>query len=149
MDNAQFLHYLCDHSPEEGRAYIQSHMGELSDYDAFANMIAEEALRLRDTNPLLSLQLAELLTFLGEATHQPLAHALGLKAQGDALGYMGQFQAALACLDMAGEEFLKLGDAVRWARTRVAWILSCAWLGRTEDALQEASRARDVLLKHD
>lgn len=149
MDNAQFLQYLCDHSTEEGRAYIQSHMDELSDYDVFASMIADEALRLRDAKPLQSLKLAELLTFLGEVAQQPLLHALGLKAQGDVFDYMGQFQAALACLDMAGEEFLKLGDAVNWARTRVAWIISCAWLGRTEDALQEANRARDVLLKHD
>ncbi len=149
MDNARFLQYLCDHSLEEGRDYIQSHLGELSDYDALANMIADEALRLRDAKPLHSLKLAEMLTFLGEVAHQPLFHALGLKAQGDVLDYMAQFQAALACLDMAGEEFLKLGDAVNWARTRVAWIISCAWLGRTEDALQEANRARDVLLKHD
>src|SRR5574337_1330754 len=100
MDNAQFLQYLCDHSLEEGRAYIQSHLDESGDYDALAHMMAEEALRLRDANPLQSLKLAELLTFLGEAAHQPIAHALGLKAQGDVFDYMGQFQAALACLDM-------------------------------------------------
>ena len=149
MDNARFLQYLCDHSLEEGRAYIQSHLDELSDYAALASMMADEALRLRDAKPLQSLKLAELLTFLGEVAHQPLFHALGLKAQGDVLDYMAQFQAALACLDMAGEEFLQLGDAVNWARTRVAWIISCAWLGRTEEALQEANRARAVLLEHD
>ncbi|HLI08784.1 MAG TPA: CHAT domain-containing tetratricopeptide repeat protein [Ktedonobacteraceae bacterium] len=148
MDNAQLLHYLSDHSLEEGRTYIQCHLHELADYDAFAGLMADQALRLRDAEPLLSLKLAELLTFLGEVARHPLSHALGLKAQGDALDYMGQFQAALACLDMAGEEFLKLGDAVNWARTRVAWIISCAWLGRTTEALQEAARARDVLLKH-
>ncbi len=149
MDNARFLQYLCDHSLEEGRDYIKSRLDELSDCDALANMIADEALRLRDAKPLQSLKLAELLTFLGEVAHQPLFHALGLKAQGDVLDYMAQFQAAMACLDMAGEEFLKLGDAVNWARTRVAWIISCAWLGRTEEALQEANRARAVLLEHD
>lgn len=149
MENARFLQYLCDHSLEEGRAYIQSHLDELDDCDALTHMMADEALRLRDAKPLQSLKLAELLTFLGEVVHQPLFHALGLKAQGDVLDYMAQFQAAMACLDMAGEEFLKLGDAVNWARTRVAWIISCAWLGRTEEALQEANRARDVLLKHD
>jgi tetratricopeptide (TPR) repeat protein len=148
MDNAQFLHYLSDHSLEEGRAYIQSHLDEITDYNAFASLVADEALRLRDAKPLLSLKLAELLTFLGEVAHHALSHALGFKAQGDALDYMGQFQAALACLDMAGEEFLKLGDSVNWARTRVAWIISCAWLGRTAEALQEADRARDVLLEH-
>ncbi len=148
MDNAQFLQYLCDHSLEEGRTYLQSHLDELPDYDEVGNLIADEALHLRDAKPLLSLKLAELLTFLGEGARHPLSHALGLKAQGDALDYMGQFQAALACLDMAGEEFLKLGDAINWSRTRVAWILSCAWLGRTNEALQEANRARAVLLKH-
>ena len=148
MDNAQFLQALSELPLEDGRAYIHAHLNEFTDYDAIGNLMAEEALRQRDTRPLISLKLAELLTFLGEATHHTFSHALGLKAQGDVLDYMGQFQAALTCLDRSAEEFLKLDDAVNWARTRVAWILSCAWLGHTEEALREAARAREVLLQH-
>ena len=148
IDNAPFLRALTDLSLEEGRAYILSHLEEITDYDEIANLMAEEALRLRDTSPFISLKLATLLTFLGDSVPHALSRALGLKAQGDVLDYMGQFQAALPYLDKAGEEFLKLDDAVHWARTRVAWILSCAWLGRVDEALREAARARAVLLQN-
>src|SRR5262249_26127143 len=55
-------------------------------------------------------------------------------------------QAALECLDAAGEEFLYLGDEGNWARSRISWIISAAWLGRVEEALQQARQARDVFL---
>ena len=57
---------------------------------------------------------------------------------------IGLHQAAIECLDAAGEEFLKLGDEKNWASSRITYILSCAWLGRVEEALSEATLARDV-----
>ncbi len=59
---------------------------------------------------------------------------------------MGQNQIALEYLDQAATEFLHLGDEVGWARTRIGWISSAAWLGHTEEALKEADRAREVFL---
>ncbi len=68
MDNALFLQHLHDLSLEEGRAYIQEHIAELTDYDAIGNLLADEALaKLYD--PFVSLNLAELLIFFGEVTH--------------------------------------------------------------------------------
>src|SRR5258708_29849352 len=142
----QFLQYLRDHTLEEGRACIQEHISELSDHAAIGELLAEEALRLL-YSPFVSLKVAELLIFYGEYVQHTSSHALGLKAKGDALMLIEHHQAALECLDAAGEKFLLLGDEGNWARSRISWIISAAWLGRVEEALQEAARARDVFLR--
>ena len=144
MDTELFLQHLRDHTLEEGRAYIQTHVSEIADHASFGDLFAEEALKQLYTNPAVSLKLAELLIFFGEHIHHVSSHALGLKAKGDALRAIGLHQAAIECLDAAGEEFLRLGDEGNWARSRISWIASCAWLGRVEEALQEAARAREI-----
>src|SRR5437763_1402250 len=118
MDRELFLHYLRDHSLEEGRAYIQKHITELSDHETIGEWLADEALHLLYT-PFLSLKIAELLSFFGECSAHLLSHALGLKAKGDALVQIGHYEAALLSLDVAGEEFLSLGDQRNWARSRI------------------------------
>jgi CHAT domain-containing protein/tetratricopeptide (TPR) repeat protein len=148
MDNDLFLQHLRDLPLEEGMAYLQAHVDELTDHAAIAALIADEALHQLYIAPLVSLKLAELLIFFGEYHHSTLAHALGLKAKGDALRFVGHYQAAMECLDAAGEEFLHLGDEVNWAHTRISWIVACGWLGRVEEALQQATRAREVFLRH-
>ncbi len=146
MDTDLFLQNLRDLPLEEGRAFIQEHIAELSDHGATGTLLADEALRLLYT-PFVSLKLAELLIFYGEYVQHMLSHALGLKAKGDVLFQLGHFQAAIECLDAAGEEFQRLGDEGNWARSRISWILAAAWLGCVEEALQEAIRARDVFLR--
>src|SRR5712691_2483953 len=123
MDNAFFLQHLRDLSLEEGRAYIQEHIAELTDHDAIDDLLADEALK-QLLNPFLSLKLAELLTFFGEVTQNIHAHALGLKAKGDALVQISHYQAALESLDAAGEEFLTRGDEMNWARSRISWMIA-------------------------
>src|SRR5437588_182935 len=146
MDNALFLQHLRDLSLEDGRAYIQEHIAELTDHDAIGDLLADEALaKLYD--PFVSLKLAELLIFFSEFTHHALSHALGLKAKGDVLVQISHYQAAMECLDVAGEEFLRLGDEGNWARSRISWITASASLGAVEEALQEAARARNVFLR--
>src|ERR1700681_3217898 len=56
--------------------------------------------------------------------------------------------AALEYLDAAGKALLHMGDEVNWAYSRVPWIVSCAWVGQIERALQIAEQARSILLKH-
>ena len=143
MDRELFLHYLRDRSLEEGRAYIQEHITELSDYKTIGKWLADEALHLLYT-PFLSLKIAELLIFFGECSSHILSHALGLKAKGDALVQIGHYDAALASLDVAGEEFLSLGDKENWAHSRVSWVSSAGYLGRIDDALQAAEQACDI-----
>jgi tetratricopeptide (TPR) repeat protein len=147
MDNAQFLQQLRDLSLEAGRAYLTLHASELPDAAVFGNVLAEEALNQLYTHPTISLKLAELLTYFGEFYHHSASHALGLKAKGDALRGIGFHQAALDCLDAAGTEFLQFGDEINWARSRISWILAASWLGRVEEALQEADAAREVFVR--
>jgi CHAT domain-containing protein len=146
MDTELFLQYLRDHTLEEGRAYIQEHIAELSNHAAIGELLAEEALRLL-YSPFVSLKVAELLIIFGEYVQHASSHALGLKAKGDALERIDHHQAAIEVLDAAGEMFLQLGDEGNWARSRISWILACAWLGRIEDALQAGEQARNVFLR--
>jgi len=146
MDTELFLQYLRDHTLEEGRAYIQEHIAELSDHTAIGELLADEALRLL-YSPFVSLKVAELLISYGEYTGHLSSHALGLKAKGDALAQIGHNQAAIEVLDAAGEMFLQLGDEGNWARSRISWILACAWIGRIEDALKAGEQARNVFLQ--
>jgi CHAT domain-containing protein len=148
MDDTLFIEQLRDLSLEDGQAFIQVHIEELSDHAAIGNLLADEALRLL-YSPFLSLKLAELLIFFGEFVHHTSSHALGLKAKGDALMVIGHHQAALDALDVAGKEFKLLGDEGNWARSRISWIISAAWLGRVEEALQAAAQAREVFLRLD
>lgn len=146
MDTDLFLQNLRDLTLEEGKVYIKEHIDELSDHIAIGNLLADEALRLL-YSPFISLKLAELLIFFGEYVQHTSSHALGLKAKGDALVQIGHFQAAMECLDAAGEEFLHLEDEGNWARSRISWIYACASLGRVEEALQQATRAREIFLR--
>lgn len=143
MDTTQLLQYLRDSSLEEGRAYIREHISELTDSAMIGEALAEEALRVLYT-PFVSLKIAEQLIFYSDLVHSTASHALGLKAKGDALVQIGHFQAAMECLDASGEEFLQLGDEGNWARSRISWIAACVWLGRVEEALTMAERARAI-----
>ena len=146
MDTELFLRNLRDLPLEEGKVYIQEHIAELSDHAAVGKLLENEALRLL-YSPFVSLKLAELLIFFGEYVQHTSSHALGLKAKGDALMMIGHHQAALDALDTAGGEFELLGDERNWARSRISWIVSAAWLGRVEEALQAEAQARKVFLR--
>lgn len=144
MESDLLLQNLRELSLEDGRIYIQQSIAELSDHAAIGNLLAEEALNQLYTNPAVSLKLSEMLIFYGEQVQHTLSHALGLKAKGDALRAIGLHQAAIDCLDAAGEEFLSLGDEGNWARSRISRVVSCAWLGDIEKSLKEADRARET-----
>src|SRR5581483_9085907 len=143
MDNELLLQQLREQSLEDDRAFLRMHAHELADRAAFGNALAEEALA-RLYSPFLSLKLAEVLIFFGEYTQHTLSHALGLKARGDALTQTRLYQAALESLDAAEEEFVCLGDEDNWAHSRISWIVAATSLGRVEEALREAGRARAI-----
>ena len=46
MDNDLFLRHLRELNLEEGKAYIQAHIEELTDHAAIGNLLANEARRL-------------------------------------------------------------------------------------------------------
>src|SRR5258706_3923283 len=148
MDTTLFLQPLRDVSLDEGKAYIQEHIAGLADHATIGDILEDEALKQLYA-PFVSLKLAELLIFFGEYTPHLPSHALGLKAKGDALVQIRHYQAAMECLDAAGEEFLHLGDERNWARSRISWVIAATSLGHVEEALQAATRARDVFLSLD
>ena len=148
MDTALFLQQLRDLPLEEGRACLRAYAARTDDHDTVGKLIKDEALRLRSINPTVSLKLAELLIFFGEDLGFPLIRALGLVARGDILEYFGNYQGALEAFDDAGKVFLLHDDWLNWAHSRIGWILPCAWLGRTDEALQQAAQAHEVFLKY-
>ncbi len=148
MDTALFLQRLRELPLEEGRVYIREHATEIDDFIATGHWIKDEALRQRTKNPLVSLKLAELLVFWGEDLQLPLIRALGLVARGDVLEYFGNYRGALEAFDDAGEIFLLHDDQLNWAHSRIGWILPCAWLGHTDEALQQAAQAHEVFLNY-
>lgn len=147
MEANQLLQQLRELTLEEGCLLITKHASVLKDHAAFGLLLADEALEQSYANPTISLKLAELLIFFGNHTRHLPSHALGLKAKGDMLKTLGLHQAAMECLDTAGEEFLNIRDQGNWARSRISWIISCAWLGETERALREAHRARETFVR--
>ena len=149
FDRQLFLQNLRDLDLEAGKTYIRDQLADLHDYKTVGEIIAEEALNQLYINPATSLKIAELLIFFGETVQHTSSHALGLKAKGDVLRAFGMHQAAMDCLDAAGEEFLSIGEEGNWARSRITWIVACAWLGRVDEALQEAVRAHKAFIHLD
>lgn len=147
MDTALFLQQLRDLPVEEGGRLIQEYAQKAQkppDLQDFSTLLVNEALKQLYTNPAISLKLAKHLVHLGDLVGDVKIHANGLKARGDALRAIGLHAISMDTLDAAGVEFLSLNDEVDWARSRISWIVSCAWLGRLEEALQEARRAHDT-----
>ncbi len=141
-----FLQTLHALPLEEGKAYLQTSLSEGHNANTIGAWLEREALD-RLYTPFVSLKIAELLIFLGEHVNNPSLHALGLKAKGDALIQIQHHKAAVECLDAAGEQFLMLNDERNWARSRISWIIACAWLGHVEEALVGAKRARDIFVQ--
>ncbi|HET8913849.1 MAG TPA: CHAT domain-containing protein [Ktedonobacteraceae bacterium] len=146
MNYPPMLETLRELSLEEGKAFLQEQIEELSDCEAVGILLADEALKQLYL-PFLSLKLAELLIFFGDYTQHLASHALGLKAKGDAFVQIGHCQAAIEALDESGAEFFHLNDEGNWARSRISWIIASASLGNVEEALAEAARARDIFLR--
>src|SRR5437879_8643222 len=133
MDEQQLLQPLHDLDLKEGKRYLQQCCDTVEQHELISDWLEKAALD-RLYNPLISLKLAELLIFLGGYIHDRASYALGLKAKGDALVQIGHYKAAMESLDEAGTIFMQLGDEGNWARSRISWIVACAWLGQIEAA---------------
>jgi CHAT domain-containing protein len=148
IDQHLFLQQLRTLNLEEGKAYLRRYWEEVGDWQQVGEAIRDEARRQENSSVLTALKLGELLIFFGAHVQQERLQARGLIAKGDALKLIGQHQAALECLDRAGEELLRLGDDLAWARSRMSWMISATWLGRADEALHEARHARAIFLRH-
>ncbi|GHO74274.1 hypothetical protein KSD_20450 [Ktedonobacter sp. SOSP1-85] len=149
MDLEPFLQRLQALDLDAGKRFLQEHSAELGEPAIFGPRLREASLKLMYAQPALALKLADLLIFYGQHTSHTASYALGMTARGGILASQGYHQAALKRLDEGGEVFQALGDELNWARSRIVWIVSCAWLGDIEQALQVATRARETFMRLD
>src|SRR5258707_12319296 len=103
MDTALLLRHLNSLSKEYGWTYIQAHIEELGDHAAIGVALSDYAIAQMYNAPFASLKLAELLNFFSDCVHHAPSHALVLNVKGNALRSIGHHQAALECLEAAGE----------------------------------------------
>jgi tetratricopeptide (TPR) repeat protein len=101
-----------------------------------------------NVDTLVSLRLADTLLVAAELADRPDHRALGLLAKGDALRALHRFREAVPLFDEGAETFLRLGDEVGWARSRIGWVWSMYGLGRGEEAIPIAYRAHEILVRH-
>lgn len=148
MSEQQLLQTLQELGLPEGKQHLQVCYEEIRQSALIGVWLEREALD-KLYAPLTSLKFAELLLFLGVYAHDRHAYALGLKARGDALVQMGHYTAAMQDLDEAAAIFSQEGDQNNQARSRISWIVACAWLGRIDEALAEAGQTRDFFLQQD
>ncbi|GHO66505.1 hypothetical protein KSC_053970 [Ktedonobacter sp. SOSP1-52] len=149
MDLEPFLQRLQALDLDAGKRFLQEHSAELGEPAIFGPRLREASLKLLHAQPALALKLADLLIFYGQHTGHTASYAMGMTARGGVLANQGYNQAALKCLDEGGDVFQTLDDELNWARSRIVWIVSCAWLGDIEQALQVATRARETFMSLD
>ena len=115
-----------------------------------AAAIKEEADRVLHTDLERSLQMAELLLFLGQLTDDARCRALGLlaKANATAIG-LGDFQGGLTLCDEAAAIYQAEGDVIGHARVQITSILPLARLGRIAEVHQVGEEAARVLAEHE
>jgi tetratricopeptide (TPR) repeat protein len=146
MSEQHLLQTLQELSLPDGKQHLQAYYDERKQSASIVTGLEEEALD-KLYAPFTSLKFAELLLFLGTHIQDRHAYALGLKARGDALVQMGHYSVAMQSLDEAADIFRQEGDLGNQARSRISWIVACAWLGHIAEALREARQARDIFLR--
>jgi tetratricopeptide (TPR) repeat protein len=125
------------------RAALAAHTAD----ELFTRLRAESE-RLLFVDAHASLRVAGALVQGACLAGRPSHLALGLMATGDALRYLGRYAESVQRYDEAATRFLELDDEVGWSRTRTGWVWSMHHLGRAEEALPGADRAREILARH-
>jgi CHAT domain-containing protein len=118
------------------------------DPDALLRALKAESERLYYANPGLALTAAEALIQGAALAARPEHGAMGLMARADALRILGRYPDSLADFEAAAQAFRALNDEVGWARTRIGWVHAMHMLGRGEEALPVADRARAIFVRH-
>jgi CHAT domain-containing protein len=95
-----------------------------------------------------SLIFADLIIRIGQLRSDTWQIALGTMARGDALKLLGRLDEGWDLLGRAGDLFLECGDQVGWARTRIGRLFISVDLGRAHEALADAERADEILVRH-
>lgn len=111
--------------------------------------LIQEIDRYWGIDPSHALELAERIVTIGRTRGDADQTALGIMTRGDALKFLGRTEEAWEALEQAGRMFLETGNEIGWARTRSGRLYLSTMLNRVEEALVEAERARDILIRSD
>jgi tetratricopeptide (TPR) repeat protein len=133
------------------RDLVPDRIATLSDTEAAAlvECLKSEADRHWWINANDSLVFADLIIRIGRLRGDTWQVALGTMARGDALKLLGRLDEGWELLGQAGDLFLECGDEVGWARTRVGRLFISVDLGRAQEALADAERSDEILVRHD
>jgi CHAT domain-containing protein len=132
---------------EAQRRFLAEHAPQLNDDVAHALKDKVDHLMRADVNH--SLQIADLLLYLGELTGNPGHRALGLLAEANtrSLG-LGQYRRALNIYNEAADIYQNQGDLVEQARSQVGKIWPLACLGYYAEAFTIGEWASQILESH-
>ncbi len=148
MDAQTFVEQLLPLQNNAIEQYINDYAPQVDDLDVVARRLSDEA-RAWETRDLeVSRRVAHQLLALARWTGVPYHHALGLLALGNVLKDEGRHREAIAYLDEAGARFIQAREEVGWARTRISYLWSASQIGLTEQALEQAERARAIFIRH-
>jgi tetratricopeptide (TPR) repeat protein len=84
---------------------------------------------------------------IAEQIDDDRSRALALRAIGNACHVSDRYTEALEHYEKASDIFLRLGDRVEAARTLSNEVMPLALLGRPDEALERAGRAREIFLE--
>jgi CHAT domain-containing protein len=127
----------------ERRRVIESNRERLASDEALT-LLKDESERHLNSDPRVSLRLAEVLVEVARAVGRPDHAALGRLATGDALFWIGRYPEALTLYEQGGETLRALGDEVGWARSRIGWVKAMHRQGRARDAMADVERAQAI-----
>jgi CHAT domain-containing protein len=148
MDAQTFVSGLLPSRGEAADRFIAEHAPEVDDLDAAAQRLKDEAQAQETRDVEFSLIIAGQLLAFADWTGNARHRALGLLARGNVLMRQGHHRQAIDCFDAAGADFLKAGDEIGWARTRISYLWSASKIGLAAEALDQAERAREIFVRH-
>lgn len=147
QDMVEQLIALSDEAAQ--RQFLRDHPSLLNDQVAAA--LKEQADQLIRADLGRTLQVADLILYLGELSGNPLHRALGLLAMAHArsFGGLGEYEYAVQLLDEATEIYRSSNLPVNEARTQIGKIWSLALLGRYDEAFATGQWASQILEEHE
>ncbi|MCA1592100.1 MAG: CHAT domain-containing protein [Acidobacteria bacterium] len=148
MDRAELAARLVSTTRESERLALLQERPDLADV-SLAYALKDICYEAWSTEPHRATEAAAALKLLSEISDQPEIAALAAWVAGIAALTGGQMERAIEHLDDAEARFLALGKSHTAASTQVSKIYALAMLGRYDEAISTALRAREVFLAHD
>jgi CHAT domain-containing protein len=140
--------FLAMDDEDARRALLDAHGLCPTELHDALRLLDEEAVRLHGSDPRRMEQICAEARDLARASGDAFMEAMLGMHHGDALRAQGRNADSLDLYDAAARSFLALGYPVEAARSRIGWVWAAAGLGRYDDALSAARKARRVLVAH-